>query len=47
MKSIELLFVAYFFNQSNEALAKSATSMHDFVRDHEKEINAAIWKATE
>lgn len=47
MKSIELLFVAYFFNQYNEALAKSATSMHDFVRDHEKEINAAIWKATE
>lgn len=46
MKSIELLFVAYFLNQSNEALAKSAASMHDFVRNHEKEINTAIWNAT-
>ena len=46
MKSIELLFVAYFLNETNETLAKSAASMHNFVRDYEKEIKAAIWNAT-
>lgn len=46
MKSIELLFVAYFLNKSNEDMAKSATSMHNFVWDNEKEINAAIWNTT-
>lgn len=46
MKSIELVFVAYFLNKSNEDMAKSATSMHNFVWDNEKEINAAIWNAT-
>ena len=40
MKSIELLFVAYFLDNKDEMLAQSAANMYYFVRENEKEIRS-------
>jgi Putative homoserine kinase type II (protein kinase fold) len=44
MKSIELLFVAYFLGLEDEDLGKSAADLFYFIKNNEKEINDAVNK---
>ena len=44
MKSIELLFVAYFIREKDEASAESAAELYYFIRENEDEISNLLMK---
>jgi Ser/Thr protein kinase RdoA (MazF antagonist) len=46
MRSIELLFVAYFLSKEDEILAEGAANLYYFVRKNEKRIQTAVYASS-